>query len=132
MDSNVWSGTPASARSVMIVWRRSWNRNLGIYTNFDEESLPTGGTIELIQRSDGSFATVGRHADGQVDWEGTLMMSLDPLNVGLGMYTHASTPTDFGEQRVRYIPELQALHVFGANTSATAGVKFVHTWRRKG
>lgn len=99
------------------------------YSNFRNEIEPTGGTIALKQKRDGSFETIARHRDGSVDWRGDLRMSLEDENLGTGHYRHEPSLTDYGDQEVRYIPERDELRVRGINRSTTTHTEFCHVWR---
>jgi hypothetical protein len=97
------------------------------YTNLRNGTTPTGGSIELTQKDDGTFRTVGSNPDGSPEWEGVLRMSPGEDDVGTASYQYV-LKTDHGTQRVVYVRYRDVLHVIGMNQSTLEHREFVHVW----
>jgi hypothetical protein len=116
--------------------RRTYIALAGDYVNYrikdDGAEMPTGGTIRLTQRSDGSFEVKGLRASGDLDWTSEIHMKMVPRNTGTGSYRYpAPDLTKFGVQQITFIPETRCIHVVGVNTSRGISTPFVHLWKRR-
>ena len=97
------------------------------YTNLRAGMMPTGGSVVLTQNKNGTFRVTGLHPDRTTEWEGELRMSSDEEDVGAATYRYL-LKSDYGTQRVVYLPHRDALHVLGTNQSTTDHLEFVHVW----
>jgi hypothetical protein len=111
---------------------RAYSSLAGDYVNFrakdDVREEPTGGTIRLTWRPDGSVQAQGLHANGVAEWESTIRMSLEFNGTGTGHYRYIGKE-DSGNQQVTYSRESRTFIVMSTNTSST-GREFFHRWRR--
>src|ERR1019366_8813936 len=89
------------------------------YVNIRADGTATGGSVELTQRRDGSFAVTGLNADRTVDWERLLLRDEKVDNFGIAHYRHKGSSVRSGIQHIRYIPEQDILHVRGVRESAS-------------
>jgi hypothetical protein len=115
--------------------RDQYGRLAGTYFNYrvkdDGSEQPTGGTIRLtFQNADGSFKVQAFHSTGGLDWEGTINMSAEIENMGLGYYRYPEK-SDYGTQQVTIFPESNSLHVIGQNISHGKHNEFRHRWKPK-
>lgn len=114
--------------------KKAYGTLAGDYVNYrvkdDGTEEPTGGTIRLAQRFDGSFEVKGLHATGDLDWRSEVHMKMEPENTGAGWYRYPATAI-YGTQQVTFLPETRSLHVVTTNTSRRAASSFVHHWKRK-
>lgn len=122
-------------RSNVRKLREQYGRLAGTYINYrvegDGSEEPTGGTIRLTFRdADGSFEVQAFHSTGRLEWEGTISMSRDFENMGIGYYRYPEK-SDYGTQQVTIFPENNALHVIGQNVSHGKHNEFRHRWEPK-
>jgi hypothetical protein len=107
---------------------RRYGTLAGAYSNYRPDGTATGGSIELTQNPDGSFAVVGLNSDRTIDWESVLWMDEKFENEGTAHYRYSSG-NNYGVQIVQYMPENGELHVKGVRESAGPPLAFHHTWR---
>jgi len=119
-----WRQASAKAR----ILHEKYGKLARSYSNFRADGTATGGSVELVQRPDGSFEVTGLNADRTVDWESVLWMDEKFDNVGTARYRH-KVGVGYGIQIVRYIPEQDMMHVRGVRESGGPPLEFVHTWR---
>jgi hypothetical protein len=130
-----WGFVALKEYSVHCKLKKAYRPLAGDYVNFkvsdDKTEQPTGGTIKLTQRSDGSFEVKGLHRNGALDWRSELHMTMEPGNTGTGWYRYPAT-TIYGTQQITFIPETRSIHVVTTDTSrGTATSSWVHHWKRK-
>lgn len=122
----IYDRKQASARARIL--HEKYGKLARTYSNFRADGTATGGSVELAQKPDGSFAVSGLHADRTVDWESILWMDEKFENVGTARYRH-KVGVGYGIQIVQYIPEQDILHVRGMRESGGPPLEFFHTWR---
>jgi hypothetical protein len=117
--------------------RRKYAHLAGTYVNHrvnddGNGEVRTGGTIRLTFQKDGSFKSEGLHSTGELDWEGTVKMSLEWDNEGIGKYRYPSKP-EYGTQQITVLPGSESLRVVGQDASLPGSERFqfVHHWIRK-
>ena len=125
-----WYDRRQEAARVSLL-RAKYGKLEGEYSNYRAaDGTPTGGSIKLTQKSDGSFDIVGLHSDRTVDWKSVLWMDEKYENRGLAHYRY--TPGgSFGVQVITFIPETGELHVKGVKESSGPPIEFHHIWRPK-
>jgi hypothetical protein len=115
--------------------RDQYGHLAGTYVNYhfkdDGSKQPTDGSIRLtFQNADGSFRVGAFHSSGSLEWEGTIKMSREFENTGVGFYRYPEKP-DYGTQQVTILPEDNSLHVIGQNISHGKHNEFRHHWKPK-